>query len=102
MSFFFFQAEDGIRDLYVTGVQTCALPIWYRPPDGTYLAWLDCTAMGLAGSPGDLIGDRAKVTVIDGPAFGPGGEGSVRFNFATPQPVLGEMVGRIAAALTEP
>src|SRR5688572_30895332 len=28
--FFFFQAEDGIRDLTVTGVQTCALPIW-RP-----------------------------------------------------------------------
>src|SRR5690349_22775283 len=26
--FFFFQAEDGIRDLYVTGVQTCALPIY--------------------------------------------------------------------------
>src|SRR3989475_7420136 len=25
--FFFFQAEDGIRDLTVTGVQTCALPI---------------------------------------------------------------------------
>src|SRR6266496_1319315 len=28
--FFFFQAEDGIRDLYVTGVQTCALPILTR------------------------------------------------------------------------
>src|SRR5438874_1190243 len=28
MFFFFFQAEDGIRDLYVTGVQTCALPIF--------------------------------------------------------------------------
>src|SRR5262249_57029858 len=27
-SFFFFQAEDGIRDWSVTGVQTCALPIW--------------------------------------------------------------------------
>src|SRR5438874_9921213 len=27
---FFFQAEDGIRDLYVTGVQTCALPILAR------------------------------------------------------------------------
>src|SRR5699024_11830420 len=25
---FFFQAEDGIRDRNVTGVQTCALPIW--------------------------------------------------------------------------
>src|SRR2546430_15198219 len=28
MFFFFFQAEDGIRDLTVTGVQTCALPIF--------------------------------------------------------------------------
>src|SRR2546427_6710399 len=28
--FFFFQAEDGIRDLTVTGVQTCALPIFLR------------------------------------------------------------------------
>src|SRR3989440_8241119 len=28
--FFFFQAEDGIRDLIVTGVQTCALPIYRR------------------------------------------------------------------------
>src|SRR5690606_40946016 len=30
---FFFQAEDGIRDFHVTGVQTCALPIslWVRP-----------------------------------------------------------------------
>src|SRR5256886_6897550 len=36
--FFFFQAEDGIRDLTVTGVQTCALPIYsglrYRMPVG--------------------------------------------------------------------
>src|SRR5699024_11945983 len=34
---FFFQAEDGIRDRNVTGVQTCALPIWKKPartPDG--------------------------------------------------------------------
>src|SRR2546428_1278340 len=29
--FFFFQAEDGIRDLIVTGVQTCALPICLCP-----------------------------------------------------------------------
>src|SRR5256884_7226716 len=30
--FFFFQAEDGIRDVAVTGVQTCALPIWGTMP----------------------------------------------------------------------
>src|SRR3712207_8981412 len=33
--FFFFQAEDGIRDIGVTGVQTCALPIYpLEPADG--------------------------------------------------------------------
>src|SRR5438034_4672442 len=38
--FFFFQAEDGIRDHCLTGVQTCALPIWdlraaeLEPADG--------------------------------------------------------------------
>src|SRR5699024_11446301 len=31
--FFFFQAEDGIRDRNVTGVQTCALPIFFRLKD---------------------------------------------------------------------
>src|SRR5215471_10818689 len=40
--FFFFQAEDGIRDLYVTGVQTCALPI--SPADAREV---DCTGLHL-------------------------------------------------------
>src|SRR5216683_8060129 len=37
--FFFFQAEDGIRDLIVTGVQTCALPI-FGAPGGLSVTWL--------------------------------------------------------------
>jgi cysteine-S-conjugate beta-lyase len=71
----------------------------YRPPDGTYLAWLDCTAMDLPGSPGQLVTERAHVTVVDGPACGDGGAGSFRLNFATPQPVLAEIVERIGAVL---
>src|SRR5690606_40402821 len=36
VTYFFFQAEDGIRDFHVTGVQTCALPIsGADPPDVT-------------------------------------------------------------------
>src|SRR6266498_1651606 len=35
---FFFQAEDGIRDADVTGVQTCALPIWVRGSASTVRA----------------------------------------------------------------
>ena len=72
----------------------------YRPPDGTYLAWLDCTALNLDGSPGALLREQAQITVVDGPAFGPGGPGSFRFNFATPQPLLAEMIERAAAVLT--
>src|SRR5690606_40189808 len=34
--FFFFQAEDGIRDFHVTGVQTCALPISSGPASATW------------------------------------------------------------------
>src|SRR6266568_7960738 len=39
--FFFFQAEDGIRDGTVTGVQTCALPISVSCPPTALLATLD-------------------------------------------------------------
>src|SRR3712207_7636077 len=41
--FFFFQAEDGIRDIGVTGVQTCALPI-SRRCGGIALAFSRCSA----------------------------------------------------------
>jgi cysteine-S-conjugate beta-lyase len=47
-----------------------------------------------------LVTDRANVSVVDGPAFGAGGEGSFRFNFATPKPLLVEMIDRIGAVLT--
>src|SRR2546430_3104904 len=51
--FFFFQAEDGIRDLTVTGVQTCALPIscsCATPYSSKYLA-IYCAAVRVSPSP---------------------------------------------------
>src|SRR2546430_6124494 len=42
--FFFFQAEDGIRDLTVTGVQTCALPI--SPAITARVLWADVSGHG--------------------------------------------------------
>src|SRR6266487_4707701 len=50
--FFFFQAEDGIRDGRVTGVQTCALPI-SPARSGARGAWV--AAAGEAGVVGDLV-----------------------------------------------
>src|SRR5256885_5868308 len=40
--FFFFQAEDGIRDYKVTGVQTCALPIWLALQTGAAVIVARC------------------------------------------------------------
>src|SRR6266540_5450448 len=47
--FFFFQAEDGIRDRDVTGVQTCALPISQAPAGQVHKAE---PGASLPGSPG--------------------------------------------------
>src|SRR5256885_10953270 len=53
---FFFQAEDGIRDYKVTGVQTCALPIW-----GRVLRFCEChrDGYGVQG-PGGLSAARGR------------------------------------------
>src|SRR5271169_946523 len=91
--------DDG-RHLLAALLRRHLPQVRYRPPDGTYLAWLDCTAMDLPDSPGALVTERARITVVDGPAFGAGGPGAFRFNFATPHPILTEMVERIAPALT--
>src|SRR5207302_6447206 len=56
---FFFQAEDGIRDFHVTGVQTCALPIWAEAPapregglSGAGARHLQVTAEAISGCRG--------------------------------------------------
>jgi cysteine-S-conjugate beta-lyase len=90
---------DDSRRLLASLLKQHLPRVRYRPPDGTYLAWLDCTAMDLPGSPGALVTERARVTVVDGPAFGDGGPGAFRLNFATPAPILTEMVEHIAAVL---
>src|SRR2546430_13580768 len=47
--FFFFQAEDGIRDLTVTGVQTCALPIYRAEPVMRSESSISASASSLIG-----------------------------------------------------
>src|SRR2546427_9385061 len=60
--FFFFQAEDGIRDLTVTGVQTCALPIWtaFAHRGGGAPAHETCPGRGARDPRGDRFGSRAR------------------------------------------
>src|SRR5258707_6245301 len=54
-SFFFFQAEDGIRDIGVTGVQTCALPIWWDADLPANRDYADVIEERLAGAKAVLV-----------------------------------------------
>ena len=90
---------DGNRKLLADLVAEHLPGVRYRPPEGTYLAWLDCRETGLGASPGEFFLEKAQVLMNDGPAFGPAGEGCVRLNFATPRPVLTEIVERMGQAL---
>src|SRR5437764_1971594 len=74
VDFFFFQAEDGIRDTSVTGVQTCALPISYGSPCAPRrprLAGADAVHMDF--HPGNLLASGGAITGVvdwDGAARG--------------------------------
>src|ERR1019366_8397196 len=69
---FFFQAEDGIRDWSVTGVQTCALPISAQPLGGlqdaarplgrTHRDDVDAARLGRRRSPGDARDSVWRIT----------------------------------------
>lgn len=67
--------------------------------DGTYLAWLDCRKLGLKETPHEFFLREARVGMNDGARFGPGGEGFVRLNFATPRSNLTEALQRMRRAL---
>jgi cystathionine beta-lyase len=73
--------------------------VGYAPPAASYLAWLDCRALGLGDDPAEAFLDRGRVALSPGPAFGPGGAGHVRLNMATSAPILAEIVDRMAAAV---
>ena len=73
--------------------------IGYRPPQGTYLAWLDCRALGLGDDPSQVFLERGRVALNPGPTFGTGGAGHVRLNFATSPDILEEAVRRMTSAL---
>jgi len=71
-------------------------------PEGTYLAWLDCSGLGLDDKQlDDLIVHKAGLWLDAGPMFGAGGAGFQRVNFACPQAVLAGALERLERAVKE-
>ncbi|OOV13330.1 cystathionine beta-lyase, partial [Streptomyces avermitilis] len=71
----------------------------HRPGDATYLAWLDCRALGLGDDPAAVFLERGRVALNSGIPFGTGGAGYARLNLATSPELITEAVRRMAAAL---
>ena len=88
------------RDFLVRQVRATLPGVAVAPPEATYLAWLDCRSAGPAArDPYTFFLERARVALNDGTAFGPGGAGFVRLNFACPRALLAEGLERMRAAL---
>lgn len=84
----------------------------YPWPQGTYLAWLDCRALGIDEEESDGLAvvadlsgparwflEHARVALSSGHVFGTGGAGHVRLNFATSRAILTEALSRMGRAL---
>jgi len=73
----------------------------FRPPQGTYLAWLDCRTMGFKTDKAlrEFFIREARLGLSPGISFGKEGCGFMRLNFAVPTPVMGEAVRRLDDAL---
>lgn len=90
---------EANRDFVARFVAERLPGIRHATPEATYLAWLDCRALHLEPDPHRFFLGEARVALSDGAAFGAGGEGFVRLNFATSRAILTEVLERIGAAL---
>ena len=70
------------------------------PAQSTYLAWVDCNALGLAGKQLDrFVQDEAGLWLDDGLIFGPEGEGFTRINIATQRAYLQRALSQLTDAM---
>ena len=90
------------RDLFDARIEAAAPGARSMRLDATYLAWVDFSGTGL--TPDDVaaaVRDRARIFASPGQQFGPGGETWLRFNFATPRPLLEQALGRLEDAFAD-
>jgi cysteine-S-conjugate beta-lyase len=93
---------SGNRDLLDSRIEAAAPGARSMRLDATYLAWVNFSGTGLkAEDVARRVSEQARIFVSPGPQFGPGGETWLRFNFATPRPILGEALDRLDDAFRD-
>ncbi len=73
--------------------------VGYRPPQATYLAWLDFRRTSLGDDPARVLLEQAGIALSPGHEFSPDALGFARLNFATPTPILDLLIDRIVGAV---
>jgi cystathionine beta-lyase len=89
---------DGNRHLLGDLLRDQLPEVSYETPEATYLAWLDCSRLGV-DDPARFFLERAHVALSDGPPFGPGCGQHVRLNFATSRALLERIVLALGTAV---
>ncbi len=72
----------------------------WHPPEATYLAWLDCSALGPDNQARERFFGRGHVALEPGLRFGAAGSGYARLNFATSAEILDRATAQMAASVT--
>ena len=91
---------EGNRDFLCRFVEAEIPQVRVVRPDATFLAWLDCRALGLEASQLEhLLLSKARLVLNQGYTFGPGGEGFVRMNLGCPRRMLEDGLERLATAV---
>jgi cystathionine beta-lyase len=87
---------DSNRLLLADLLETYLPDTRYQPPEGSYLAWVDCRALDLGEEPSTVFLEKTKVALNAGSTFGEEGKGFVRLNLATSPAILEEAVKRMS------
>ncbi|MEV6526565.1 aminotransferase class I/II-fold pyridoxal phosphate-dependent enzyme [Longispora sp. NPDC051575] len=91
---------DANRQLLGDLLRSSLPTVGYVQPQATYLAWLDCSELGLGDDPAAVFLERGRVAFNAGNAFGKPGAGHVRLNLATSGERVEEGVRRMVATLS--
>ena len=92
----------GSRDMFDKRIEAAAPGARSMRLSSTYLAWVDFSGTGLpAVDVAARVRNRARIFASPGEQFGPGGETWLRFNFATPRPILEQALRQLEAAFAD-
>jgi cystathionine beta-lyase len=90
---------NGNRNVFTDYVQEHLPMLRTTIPEGTFLAWLDCSATGIIGNQHEFFLNHAKVALNDGQRFGQGGNDFVRLNFGCSRSTLTQALMQMKFAL---